>query len=78
MREIGSGADHCPYDWLAVYDGRDENAPLIGKFCGVGKFPFSIIGKHFYSCYRMNEMFIQYYASFTLLISYFEFVVVTL
>lgn len=45
MREIGSGSIHCPYDWLAVYDGRDEHAPLIGKFCGVGKFPFSIIGK---------------------------------
>lgn len=44
MREIGSGSDHCPYDWLAVYDGRDEHAPLIGKFCGMGKFPFSIIG----------------------------------
>lgn len=46
MREIGSGTSHCPYDWLAVYDGRDEHAPLIGKFCGVGKFPYSIIGKY--------------------------------
>lgn len=45
MREIGSGSNHCPYDWLAVYDGRDEHAPLIGKFCGVGKFPYSIIGE---------------------------------
>lgn len=45
MREIGSGSNHCPYDWLAVYDGRDETAPLIGKFCGVGKFPYSIIGE---------------------------------
>lgn len=45
MREIGSGFEHCPFDWLAVYDGRDEHAPLIGKFCGVGKFPFSIIGE---------------------------------
>lgn len=45
MREIGSGSNHCPYDWLAIYDGRDESAPLIGKFCGVGKFPYSIIGK---------------------------------
>lgn len=44
MREIGSSQEHCPYDWLAVYDGRDEHAPLIGKFCGMGKFPFSIIG----------------------------------
>lgn len=46
MREIGSGTTHCPYDWLAVFDGRDEHAPLIGKFCGVGKFPYSIIGKY--------------------------------
>lgn len=45
MREIGSGHDHCPYDWLAVYDGTDDSAPLIGKFCGTGKFPYSIIGE---------------------------------
>lgn len=50
MREIGSGSRHCPFDWLAVYDGRDEHAPLIGKFCGVGKFPYSIIGKCLYIC----------------------------
>lgn len=46
MREISSGHDHCPYDWLAVYDGTDDSAPLIGKFCGTGKFPYSIIGEH--------------------------------
>lgn len=46
MREIGSGSEHCPYDWVSVYDGRDEHAPLIGKFCGVGKFPYSIIGNY--------------------------------
>jgi len=46
IRPIGSGNEHCPYDWLAVYDGRDEHSPLIGKFCGLGKFPFSIIGKY--------------------------------
>ena len=45
MKEIGSGQEHCPYDWLAVHDGKDENAPIIGQFCGMGKFPFSIIGK---------------------------------
>lgn len=44
MKEVGSGPEHCPYDWLAVHDGRDENAPIIGQFCGMGKFPFSIIG----------------------------------
>lgn len=46
IRPIGSGNEHCPYDWLAVYDGRDEHSPLIGKFCGLGKFPFSIIGEY--------------------------------
>lgn len=45
MKEIGSGYEYCPYDWLAVHDGRDENAPIIGQFCGMGKFPFSIIGE---------------------------------
>lgn len=45
MKEIGAGDWHCPYDWLAIHDGRDENAPLIGKFCGMGKFPFSIVGE---------------------------------
>lgn len=62
MREIGSGAEHCPYDWLAVYDGHDDHAPLIGKFCGVGKFPFSIIGK-------IKHTFVL------LFIIYFEFLV---
>lgn len=49
MREIGSGVEHCPFDWLAVYDGRDEHASLIGRFCGMGKFPFSIIGKEIHN-----------------------------
>lgn len=48
MKEIGSGPEHCPYDWLAIHDGRDENAPIIGQFCGMGKFPFSIIGNFQY------------------------------
>lgn len=61
MREISSGSDHCPYDWLAVYDGKDENSPLIGKFCGVGKFPFSIIGEtktfFFQFSFKMSNMY---------------------
>jgi CUB domain len=48
MKEIGSGPEHCPYDYLAVHDGRDEMAPIIGQFCGMGKFPFSIIGNFQY------------------------------
>lgn len=48
MKEIGSGPEHCPHDYLAVHDGRDENAPIIGQFCGMGKFPFSIIGNFQY------------------------------
>ncbi|XP_017875544.1 uncharacterized protein LOC108622278 [Ceratina calcarata] len=44
MRPISSGSEHCPYDYLRVYDGKDENSPTIGTFCGMGKFPYSIIG----------------------------------
>ncbi|XP_076292506.1 uncharacterized protein LOC143214872 [Lasioglossum baleicum] len=44
MRPISSGSEHCPYDYLRVYDGKDENSPVIGTFCGMGKFPYSIIG----------------------------------
>ncbi|XP_014234963.1 uncharacterized protein LOC106657800 [Trichogramma pretiosum] len=44
MRPISSGAEHCPYDYLRIYDGLDETAPVIGTFCGMGKFPYSIIG----------------------------------
>ncbi|KAJ1522918.1 hypothetical protein ONE63_002057 [Megalurothrips usitatus] len=44
MRPISSGAEHCPHDFIRIYDGRDERAPLVGVFCGMGRFPFSIIG----------------------------------
>ncbi len=26
--------EDCAYDWLIIYDGADDNAPLIGKYCG--------------------------------------------
>lgn len=55
MKEIGSGSEHCPYDWLAVYDGKDEKASPIGKFCGMGKFPFSIIGMYLPGQYLLIE-----------------------
>lgn len=44
MRPISSGSEHCPYDYIRVYDGKDETSPTIGTFCGMGKFPYSIIG----------------------------------
>ncbi|XP_015172788.1 PREDICTED: uncharacterized protein LOC107064537 [Polistes dominula] len=44
MRPISSGSEHCPYDYIRVFDGKDENSPVIGTFCGMGKFPYSIIG----------------------------------
>ena len=25
---------NCTYDYLEVYDGRDENSPLLGRYCG--------------------------------------------
>lgn len=37
-------AKHCPYDRVQIYDGLSEDSPLIGVFCGRGKFPYSIIG----------------------------------
>lgn len=27
-----------------VYDGNSESATVIGTFCGIGRFPFSIVG----------------------------------
>ena len=27
-----------------VYDGNSESAVVIGTFCGIGRFPFSIVG----------------------------------
>ncbi|XP_076240876.1 uncharacterized protein LOC143183250 [Calliopsis andreniformis] len=44
MRPISSGSEHCPYDYIRVYDGKNETSPVIGTFCGMGKFPYSIIG----------------------------------
>lgn len=44
MRPISSGSQHCPYDYIRVFDGKDENSQVIGTFCGMGKFPYSIIG----------------------------------
>ncbi|XP_018027741.1 cubilin isoform X1 [Hyalella azteca] len=41
MRPVGSD---CPYDFIRIYDGKNEQAPLIGTFCGMGRFPHSIIG----------------------------------
>ncbi|XP_034238683.1 uncharacterized protein LOC117643728 [Thrips palmi] len=44
MRPISSGSQNCPYDYIRIYDGKNETAPVIGTFCGMGKFPYSIIG----------------------------------
>ncbi|CAG0885430.1 unnamed protein product [Darwinula stevensoni] len=34
----------CPFDYLRIYDGRTENARMIGTFCGMGRFPHDIVG----------------------------------
>ncbi|GAB6021424.1 hypothetical protein CHUAL_004033 [Chamberlinius hualienensis] len=36
--------NQCPYDQIRIYDGPTEESPLIGCFCGRGKFPYSIVG----------------------------------
>ena len=41
MRPISTS---CPFDFIRVYDGKNEDAPLIGTFCGMGRFPHAIIG----------------------------------
>ncbi|KAK3880591.1 hypothetical protein Pcinc_014912 [Petrolisthes cinctipes] len=35
---------NCDCDYIRVYDGKNKDAPLIGTFCGMGRFPHSIIG----------------------------------
>ncbi|KAH9645691.1 hypothetical protein HF086_003364 [Spodoptera exigua] len=48
MRPITSGK------W--IYDGKDESASVIGTFCGMGKFPYSIIG-------TSQDLFVEFVSS---------------
>lgn len=34
----------CSDDHIQIYDGATEMSPLVGTFCGRGKFPYSIVG----------------------------------
>ena len=54
VRQLTS--DDCPYDFIKLYDGVDEFSPLIGKFCGIGSFPVSIIG-------TTNKLFLEFVTS---------------
>nr|XP_018901755.1 PREDICTED: uncharacterized protein LOC109033539 [Bemisia tabaci] len=56
MRPISSGSDHCPYDYIRIYDGKDATSPVIGTFCGMGKFPYSIIG-------TTEDIFVEFVSS---------------
>ncbi|XP_054282817.1 cubilin-like [Macrosteles quadrilineatus] len=56
MRPISSGAEHCPYDYIKIYDGKDSSSPVIGIFCGMGKFPYSIIG-------TSEDLFVEFVTS---------------
>ena len=52
----------CDYDWLQVFDGADDQAPLIGKYCG-GDSPGYVVATNeigaltfkFHSDYSVNE-----------------------
>uniref|UniRef100_A0A0K0E9P9 CUB domain-containing protein n=1 Tax=Strongyloides stercoralis TaxID=6248 RepID=A0A0K0E9P9_STRER len=33
--DIYFGGEHCPYDVLTIYDGNDNNSPIIKKVCGL-------------------------------------------
>ncbi|KAF4521706.1 hypothetical protein B566_EDAN013004 [Ephemera danica] len=54
MRPIS--ASDCPYDYIRVYDGKDETGKVIGTFCGMGKFPYSIIG-------TSEDLFVEFVSS---------------
>lgn len=56
MRPISSGSEHCPYDYIRIYDGKDETSTVIGTFCGMGKFPYSIIG-------TSQDLFVEFITS---------------
>ncbi|CAB3253101.1 unnamed protein product [Arctia plantaginis] len=50
------GSENCPYDYIKIYDGKDESASVIGTFCGMGKFPYSIIG-------TSQDLFVEFVSS---------------
>ncbi|KAJ8980367.1 hypothetical protein NQ317_019008, partial [Molorchus minor] len=56
MRPISSGQENCPYDYIKIYDGKNEFSPVIGTFCGMGKFPYSIIG-------TSQDLFVEFVSS---------------
>ncbi|VVC86579.1 unnamed protein product, partial [Leptidea sinapis] len=56
MRPITSGSENCPYDYIRIYDGKDESSTVIGTFCGMGKFPYSIIG-------TSQDLFVEFVSS---------------
>jgi hypothetical protein len=41
---------------VQVYDGKDETGNIIGTFCGMGKFPYSIIG-------TSEDLFVEFVTS---------------
>ncbi|XP_050540622.1 uncharacterized protein LOC126905181 [Daktulosphaira vitifoliae] len=56
MRPITSGAEYCPYDYIKIYDGQNASSPEIGTFCGMGKFPHSIVG-------TSEDLFVEFVTS---------------
>lgn len=50
------GQENCPFDYIKIYDGKNEFSPVIGTFCGMGKFPYSIIG-------TSQDLFVEFVSS---------------
>jgi hypothetical protein len=58
VKGITSNREECMHtDHIKVYDGKDERSPLIAVFCGVGKFPVSLIGTG-------SDVFVEVHTSF--------------
>ena len=53
VKELTSAPAQCTGDHVALYDGVDEYSELIGRWCGVGSFPVSIIGSS-------NKLFLEF------------------
>ena len=45
-----TNCDHYKRDYIEVYDGSDDNAPLLGKYCGTSApaDPIPSTGAHLY------------------------------
>ena len=52
--KILMGKFRCSNDYVAIYDGRDKNAQLIGRYCGILRPPPIISSQ--------RSLFVEFYS----------------